>query len=177
MHDFEEFHNEANNISALNNRLKGLNNWLENRVNHLEKETGDLKTDFEHLEMIYSNSTNCFRNQLVGKPYENCTILKNQVKYLIKTCARFTRGEANLEVVLDSQNCVFGKAGLGYNPSFQKKTKKLSSFLSKSKLNDMSFISCNYCMQKGHVIKNCHARKYGVPKRVMKWIPKGSRKA
>jgi len=40
----------------------------------------------------------------------------------------------------------------------------------------MSFISCNYYMQKGHVIKNCHARKYDVPKGVMKWIPKGSRK-
>jgi len=42
--------------------------------------------------------------------------------------------------------------------------------------SDMPFISCNYCMQKDHVIKNCHARKYDVPKGVMKWIPKGSRK-
>ena len=98
------------------------------------------------------------------------------MKNLIKTRARFTRGEANLEAVLGSQNCVFGKAGLGYNPSFKKKTKKFSSFFSKSKRNDMPFISCNYCMQKGHVIKNCHARKYDVRKGVMKWIPKGSRK-
>jgi len=132
LHDFEELHNEANKISTLNNRLKGLNNWLENRVSQLEKETTNLKTDFEHLEMIYSNSTDCFRNQPVEKPCENCTVLKNHLKYLIKTCARFTRGEANLEVVLGSQNCVFGKAGLGYNPSFQKKTKKFSSFFSKS---------------------------------------------
>jgi len=43
------------------------------------------------------------------------------VKYLLKTYDKFTRGEANLEVVLGSQNCVFGKAGLGYNPTFQKK--------------------------------------------------------
>ena len=70
--------------------------------------------------MIYSNSTDYFRNQSVEKPYENCTVLKNQVKYLIKTCARLIRGEENLEVVLGSQNCVFGKAELGYNPSFQK---------------------------------------------------------
>ena len=153
LHDFEVLHNEANKIFSLNNRLKGLNNWLENRVSQLEKET----TDFEHLEMIYSNSTDCFRNQPAEKACENCTVLKNQVKYLIKTCARFTRGEANLEVVLGSQNCVFGKARLGYNPSFQNKTKKFSSFISKSKPNDMLFISFNYCMQKGHVIKNCHA--------------------
>jgi len=31
-------------------------------------------------------------------------------------------------------------------------------------------------MPKGHVIKNCHARKYDVPKGIMKWIPKGSKK-
>jgi len=57
LHDFEELHSESNKISALNNRLKGLNNWLENRVSQLKKETTDLKTDFQHLEMIYSNST------------------------------------------------------------------------------------------------------------------------
>jgi len=75
-HDFEELYNEANKISALNNRFKGLNNWLENRVRQLEKETADLKTDFEHLEMIYNNSTDCFRNQPVEKPCENCRVLK-----------------------------------------------------------------------------------------------------
>jgi len=76
-------HNEANKISALNNQLKGLNNWLESKVSQLEKETADLKTNFEHLEMIYSNSTDCFRNQSAEKSCENCTVLKNQVKYLI----------------------------------------------------------------------------------------------
>ena len=95
------------------------------KQSQLEKETADLKTDFENLEIIYNNSTDCFRNQSAERSCENCTVLKNQVKYLIKTCARFTRGEANLEAVLGSQNCVFGKAGLGFNPSFQKKTKKI----------------------------------------------------
>jgi len=109
LHDFEELHDEASKISALNNRLKGLNNWLENRVSQLEKETADLKTNFKHLEMIYSNSTDCFRNQPAEKPYKNCIVLKNQVKYLLKTCAKFTRGEANLEVVISSQNCFLAK--------------------------------------------------------------------
>jgi len=45
--------------------------------------------------MIYSNSTCCYENQLVAKPCENCTILKNQVKYLLKTYTNFTRGKAN----------------------------------------------------------------------------------
>ena len=73
----------------------------------------------------------------------------------MKTCAKFTRGKTNFEVVLGFQNCVFGNVGLGYNPIYKKKAKKFSSFFSKSKPNDMPFISYNYCMKKGHIIKNC----------------------
>jgi len=69
-----------------------------------------------------------------------------------------------LEAVLGSKNYVFGKDGLGYTPIHEKKAKKFSSFFSKSEPNDMPFISCNYCMKKGHVLKNCYARKYDVPK-------------
>jgi len=125
LHDFEELYNEANKISALNNGLKGLNNWLENKVNKLETKIVDLKTDFEHLEMIYSNSIDCSGNQPVEKPCENFTVLKNQVKYLLKTCAEFTRGKTNLEAILGSQNCLFGKAGLGYNPTLKKESQEV----------------------------------------------------
>ena len=161
----------------MNNRLKGLNSWLENRVSQLKSEIVDLKTDFEHLQIIYRNLVDYSEKQLAIKPCENSTTLKNQVKYLLKTCAKFTRGKANLEAVIGYQNCVFGKAGLGYTPIHEKKAKKFSSFFSKSEPNAMTFISCNYCMKKGHVLKNCYARKYDVPKGFMKWIPKGSRKA
>ena len=118
--------------------------------------------------MIYSNSVDCYEKQLAVKPCENCTIFKNQVKYLLKTYAKFTRGKPNLEVVIGSQNCVFGKARLGCTHIFEKKAKKFSSFFSKSEPNAMPFISCNYCMKKGHVLKNCYARKYDVLKGFMK---------
>jgi len=95
LHDFEELHGEAKKIFVINNRLKGLNSWLENRVNQLEIEIVDLKVDFQHLDMIYNNSTSC-KHQLIAKPCENCTLLDNKVKYLIKTCARFTRGKNKL---------------------------------------------------------------------------------
>ena len=72
--------------------------------------------------------------------------------------------------------CVFGKVGLGYTLIHEKKANKFSSFFSKSEPNVMPFISCNYYVKKGRVLKNCYARKYDVPKRFMKWIPKGSRK-
>jgi len=80
----------------------------------------------------------------------------------LKTCAQFTRGKENLEVVFGSQNCIFGKARLGYTHIHEKKAKKFSSFFSKSEPNDMPFISYNYCVKKGHVLKNCNARKYYV---------------
>ena len=97
----------------------------------MEKETTDLKTNFD-----YSG------NQTVEKPYEKCTVLKYQGKFLLKTCAKFTRGKTYLEVIQDSQNCMFGKVGLGCNPTVKNKVKKFSRFFSKSKPNDMSFIFC-----------------------------------
>jgi len=77
LHDIEELYSEANKIAVMNNRLKGLNSWLENRVRQLESETIDLKTDIEHLEMIYSNLVDCSEKQLAIKPCENYTTLKN----------------------------------------------------------------------------------------------------
>jgi len=112
-----------------------------NKVNQIESEIVDLKNDFEHLDMIYNNLTCSFENQLDTKPCENCTFLKNQVKYHLKTCEKFIKGQANLKVVLGSQNCVFGKARLAYNIVFEKKAKKFSSFFSKCDPNNRSFIS------------------------------------
>jgi len=66
LHAFHETHEEANKLALSNNRLKGLNNWLEARVKELEDEVLQLKTDFDHLEIIYiassdidSRSVNC----------------------------------------------------------------------------------------------------------------------
>ena len=86
LYDFEELHSEANKIVVMNNRLKGLNSWLENRVSQLKSEIVDLKTDFEHLQIIYRNLVDYSEKQLAIKPCENSTTLKNQVKYLLKTC-------------------------------------------------------------------------------------------
>jgi len=127
--------------------------------------------------MTYNNSTCCNENQLIAKPYENCTLLENKVKYLIKTCAKFTRGKANLEVVFGSQNCILVRVGIGYNSFNEKKVKNFATFFSKNASSDISLTICNYCMRKEHVSKSCKARKYDVSKRFMKWIPVGLKKA
>jgi len=76
LHDFEELHSEAHKVVVMNNKQKGLKSWLENKVSQRESETINLKTDFEHFEMIYSNSIDCSKKKLAIKPCENYTTLK-----------------------------------------------------------------------------------------------------
>ena len=123
---FHETHEEANKLASSNNRLKGLNNWLEGRVKQLEDEILELKTNFEHLEMIYKASSSLDSSQPVN--CENFEALQNKVNYLITTASRLSMGTTNLNAILGSQNCVFEKAGIGYQTGFQRKQKKYSSF-------------------------------------------------
>jgi len=74
------------------------------------------KTNFENLEMLYKNSS-CKCDSLIC---ENCESLEKKVHYLVKTVDRLSKGKSNFETVLASQNCVFGKAGLGFNPQSMK---------------------------------------------------------
>ena len=113
----------------MNNRLKGLNNWLENRVKTLEEELNNSKTDFENLEMIYQNSS-C---KCDFSFCENCEALQKKVQCLLKTMDKFSKGKSNLETVLASQNYVFEKARLRFNPNSKNKSvsKPFSSFYEK----------------------------------------------
>jgi len=43
-------------------------------------------------------------------------LLKIKIHYLVKTVDKLSKGKSNFENVLASQNCVFGKYGLGFNP-------------------------------------------------------------
>jgi len=117
-------------LALLNNRLKEKNSWLENKVKSLGEELENSKTDFENLEIIYKNSS-CRCNTLVCENYEN---LENKVHYLVKTVNNLSKGQSNFENVLASQNCVFGKAGLGFNP--QNKQDRFSKSFSKMPENN-----------------------------------------
>ena len=62
---------------------------------------------------------------------ENCENLEKKVHYLVDTMDKLSKGKSNFENVLPYQSCVFGKAGLGFNPQnkqdkFKKKIKKAS---------------------------------------------------
>jgi len=47
---------------------------------------------------------------------------------------KFSKGQSNFEIVLASQKCVFGKAGLDFNPHNKKRpvSKAFSSFFEKT---------------------------------------------
>jgi len=129
---FNETHEEANRLALSHNRLKGLNNWLESNIKTLEEELGKTKEDFENLDLIYKNSSSSCESK-VCKNYEN---LERKIHYLLKTLDKLTTGKSNFEDVLASQNCVFGKVGLGFYPQSKKNgiSKRFSSAPEKHRL-------------------------------------------
>jgi len=86
---------------------------------------------------------------------ENCEVLQAKEKYLVKTSSKLALGTANLNVILGSQNCMFDKAGIGYKPKFQKKTRKFNSFFKYNKKHTSPFQTCFYCLHKGLSARNC----------------------
>ena len=78
-----------------------------------------------------------------------------------------------------SQNCVFGKFGLGFNPQSKKSgvSKPYSTIREKQPIgkSKQPVVSCFYYMRKGHYVRFCKVRKFYVPKGILKWIPKNSR--
>jgi len=115
--------------------------------------------------MIYKASSSLDSSQPVN--CENCEALQNKVNYLITTASRLSMGTANLNAILGSQNCVFEKAGIGYQTGFQRKQKKYSSFLKIDVQQFSSPLTYFYCMRKGHFMKNYKIRKFDVPKELV----------
>jgi len=116
---FLETHEKANKLALSNNRLKGLNNWLESRVKELEDELLKLKTDFDHLEIIYKASNDFDSSKPIN--CENYDVLQKKVNYLITTASKLCMRTTNLNAILGSQNCVVEKADIGYQCGFQGK--------------------------------------------------------
>ena len=100
-------------------------------------------------------------------------ILKGKCHYLVSTVDKLSKGKSNFENVLASQNCVFGRDGLGFNP--QNKQDKFSKHHVKQPIvkSKQSVVTCFYCMKKGHSVRFCKIRNFSVSRGFMKWIPKG----
>ena len=83
------------------------------------------KSDFENLKTHCKNSS-CKCDTLIC---ENCENLEKKVHYLVRIVDKLSKGKSNFENVLASQNCVFGRTELGFNP--QNKQDKFSKNFSK----------------------------------------------
>ena len=71
-------------------------------------------------------------------PKERGATFENKKIAELKTLSNFIKGRENLETLLGSQNAVFNKNGLGYNPGMKSNVKKLSSFFVLSKRTILS---------------------------------------
>jgi len=86
-------------------------------VKELEDKVLKLKTDFDHLEIIYKASSDFDSNKPIN--CENCEALQKKVNYLITTASKLSMGTTKLNAILGSQNCVFEKANIGCQIGFQ----------------------------------------------------------
>ena len=121
----------------------------------MKKSWKNQKSDFENLENHCKNSF-CKCDTLIC---ENCENLEKKVHYLVSTVDKLSKGKSNFENVLASQNCVFGRAGLGFNPqnkqdNFSKNFSKLpvKQPIVKSK---QPVVTCIYCMKRAHSVRFC----------------------
>jgi len=154
-----------------------MNKWLETRVKQLEDDLLEAKTDFETLEKQY-NSTNSSRfNSSKPVDCENCAVLQIKVNYLFSTASKLSMGTTNLNALLGSQNCVFKKAGIGYQTGPKGKQKLFNNFFKGSGSQSSQSITCFYFMRKGHSIRNYRIRKFDVPKGLVRWVPKSTSNA
>jgi len=117
---FKETHDKVNRLAVICTKLQNVNNVLAPKVKSLEEEFHKAKTDLVSLEMT------CLHASI--KTCKNYKKLEKQVEYLLKTLSNLTMGKDNLETLLGSQNVVFNKNGIGYNPGKKNNVKKLSSF-------------------------------------------------
>ena len=169
---FQKTHEKAKRLAFLNNRLKSENNKLKEKIIVLENDLSNTNVDFENLELIYKNfSCNCDSSCC-----KNCKTLQEKVVYPVKTIDIISKGKSNFENVLASQQCVFGKSGLGFNPQSKNFTFSESfSNLTKNQLvksTKQPVVCCLYCMKKGPSVRFCKIIKVYVPKGILKWVPK-----
>jgi len=83
-------------------------------------------------------------------------------------------GITNLNALLESQNCVFKKAGIVYQAGPNGKQELFNNFFKGFGSQSSQSIACFYCMKKGHSVRNCRIRKFSVPKGLVRWVPKST---
>jgi len=100
-----------------------------------------LKNENKNLLKDTNNLTSKIKS-LMDLEEEN-TKLKEIIKDLTKTLAKFVNGKENLDMLLGRQMCVFNKEGLGYVP--ENKQKFYKNLFVKEFCSNSSFTTCKSC--------------------------------
>ena len=83
---------------------------------------------------------------------------------------KFTKGQKNLNLLLGSQRCIYGCAGIGYNPL--KKQKLYKNIFVKESYPTILKILCTFCNTEGHTLYSCHIKKCVKNELKTMWVPK-----
>jgi len=98
----------------------------------------------ENLVKNINNLTTKIKSSIALE--EENTKLKETIKDLTKTLAKFVNGKENLDMLLGRQRCVFNKEGLRYAP--KNKQKFYKNFFVKESCSNSSFTTCKSCGRK-----------------------------
>ena len=152
---------------------------------HLEfNSLNDLQDDYNDLyeESLKLVNTNCMLRKQVAlltneieksKKYVDEVTTKNnelnaKVLDLTKCLEKITKGQKGLDLLLESQRCVYNRARLGYNPLTKQKLYK-NSFTMPPKTHKSP---CVFCNTNGHTIYSYHVRKCVKKGLKTMWVPK-----
>lgn len=114
-----------------------------------------LKDKNENLLKDINNLTSKIKSSIALE--EENTRLKETIKDLTKTLAKFVNGKENLDMLFGRQRCVFNNEGLGYTP--ENKQKFYKNLFVKEFYSNSSFTTCKSCGRNGHIADVCPMKK------------------
>nr|KYP60843.1 hypothetical protein KK1_023257 [Cajanus cajan] len=102
---FIQIHKEVVKLDALNSKLKNKLSWYENALIRAEQELENLKNEHENLQKnLNFNNAHCEISPSLKVSCESCKVLEKENADLKNSLAKFTNGNANLNIILGKQS-------------------------------------------------------------------------
>jgi predicted RNase H-like nuclease (RuvC/YqgF family) len=141
LYSYEELQDAYDELCENTIKLHAKYTTLKKKEMRLCNEIVTLKDKNENLLKDINNLTSKIKSSITLE--EENTKLKETIKDLTKTLAKFVNGKENLDMLLGRQRCVFNKEGLGYTP--ENKQKFYKNFFVKEFCSNSSFTTCKSC--------------------------------
>jgi hypothetical protein len=165
LHSYEELQDAYDELCENAIKLHAKYITLKMKEMRFCNEIVTLKNENENLLKDTNNLTSKIKSSMALE--EENTKLKETIKDLTKTLAKFVNGKENLDMLLGRQRCVFNKESLGYAP--KNKQKFYKNFFVKEFCSNSSFTTCKSCGRNGHIVdvyprkKTIHKKNYKGP--------------